>query len=45
MYVHGSEVQKYRARLFDFNFKIFDFLKWFKKDILGIINLLIKQKV
>ena len=27
MYVHGSEVQKYRARLFDFNFKIFDFLK------------------
>lgn len=36
MYVHGSEVQKYRARLFDFNFKIFDFLKWFKKDILVI---------
>jgi len=36
MYVHGSEVQKYGARMFEFNYKITDFLKWFKKDILVI---------
>lgn len=36
MYVHGSEVQKYRARMFEFNYKITDFLKWFKKDALVI---------
>jgi len=36
MYVHGSEVQKYGARMFEFNYKITDFLKWFKKDALVI---------
>lgn len=36
MYVHGSEVQGYRARMFEFNYKLTDFLKWFKKDALVI---------
>lgn len=36
MYVHGSEVQKYGARIFEFNYKISDFLKWIKKDALVI---------
>jgi len=36
MYVHGSEVQKYGARMFEFNYKFTDFLKWFKKDALVI---------
>lgn len=36
MYVHGSEVQKYGSRMFEFNYKISDFLKWFKKDVLVI---------
>jgi glycosyltransferase involved in cell wall biosynthesis len=36
MYVHGSEVQKYGARMFEFNYKLTDFLKWFKKDALVI---------
>ena len=36
MYVHGNEVQKYGARMFEFNFKVTDFLKWFKKDALVI---------
>jgi len=36
MYVHGSEVQKYGARIFEFRYRITDFLKWFKKDILVI---------
>ncbi len=34
MYVHGSEVQRYSSRMFDFNFRILDFVKWFKKDFL-----------
>lgn len=32
MYVHGSEVQKYSARLYEFNYRITDILKWLKKD-------------
>ncbi|MEA1786446.1 glycosyltransferase family 4 protein [Arenibacter sp. GZD96] len=36
MYVHGSEVQKYGARMFEFRFRLSDFLKWFKKDFLVI---------
>lgn len=36
MYVHGSEVQKYKARMFEFNYRFTDFLKWIKKDILVI---------
>lgn len=36
MYVHGSEVQKYRARMFEFNYQIKDVLRWFKKDVLVI---------
>lgn len=36
MYVHGSEVQKYGARMFDFNYRVSDFLKWYKKDVLVI---------
>tara|TARA_B100002051_G_C16710435_1_gene626322 strand:- start:740 stop:1801 length:1062 start_codon:yes stop_codon:yes gene_type:complete len=36
MYVHGSEVQKFTARMFDFNYNLDTFLKWIKKDILVI---------
>ena len=36
MYVHGSEVQKFTARKFDFNYNISTLLKWIKKDILVI---------
>ena len=36
MYVHGNEVQKYSARKYEFNFRISDFLKWVKKDIMVI---------
>lgn len=36
MYVHGSEVQKFLSRTFDFNLSASTFLKWFKKDILVI---------
>lgn len=36
MYVHGSEVQKFTARMFDFNYSFGTFLKWIKKDILVI---------
>lgn len=36
MYVHGSEVQRYGARMFEFNYKLADFLKWFKKDVFVI---------
>lgn len=32
MYVHGSEVQKYIARWYEFNYRVSDFLKWIKKD-------------
>ena len=32
MYVHGSEVQKYTARWYEFNYRISDVLKWIKKD-------------
>lgn len=32
MYVHGSEVQKYTARWYEFNYRISDILKWIKKD-------------
>lgn len=32
MYVHGNEVQKYSSRLFEFNYKLTDILKWVKKD-------------
>ena len=36
MYVHGSEVQKFGARMFDFSYKFDTFLKWIKKDFLVI---------
>lgn len=36
MYVHGSEVQKFSARMFDFTYNLDTFLKWIKKDILVI---------
>lgn len=36
MYVHGSEVQKYVSRLYEFNFRIIDCLKWIKKDVFVI---------
>jgi glycosyltransferase involved in cell wall biosynthesis len=36
MYVHGSEVQRFGSRMFDFSFKGSTFLKWFKKDVLVI---------
>ncbi len=32
MYVHGSEVQKYTARWYEFNYRISDILKWIKRD-------------
>ena len=32
-YVHGYEVQKYRSRKYEFNFRISDLLKWMKKDL------------
>src|SRR5690606_32944953 len=32
MYVHGSEVQKFTARMFDFNYSFGAFMKWIKKD-------------
>jgi glycosyltransferase involved in cell wall biosynthesis len=32
MYVHGSEVQKYTARWYEFNYRISDVLIWIKKD-------------
>ena len=35
-YVHGSEVQKYGARMFEFRYRFKDFLIWFKKDFLVI---------
>ncbi|MAB56794.1 MAG: hypothetical protein CL524_04505 [Aequorivita sp.] len=36
MYVHGSEVQKFTARMFDFNYSLDTFLRWIKKDLLVI---------
>ncbi len=36
MYVHGSEVQRYSTRMFEFNYKITDILKWIKKDVFVI---------
>lgn len=36
MYVHGVEVQKYGSRMFEFNYKFTDFLKWLRKDLLII---------
>lgn len=36
MYVHGSEVQKFTARMFDFNYSFDTLLKWIKKDILVV---------
>ena len=36
MYVHGSEVQRYTSRMYEFRFKITDVLKWIKKDIFVI---------
>lgn len=36
MYIHGNEVQRYSSRMFEFNYKLTDFLKWFKKDMLVI---------
>ncbi|ADY29184.1 glycosyl transferase group 1 [Cellulophaga lytica DSM 7489] len=35
-YVHGSEVQKYGSRIFEFRYRIKDFLIWLKKDFLVI---------
>ncbi len=32
VYVHGSEVQSYSARLYEFNFRVSDVFKWIKKD-------------
>jgi glycosyltransferase involved in cell wall biosynthesis len=32
MYIHGNEVQKYKARKYEYNYSIKETLKWFKKD-------------
>jgi len=36
VYVHGSEVQSYSARLYEFNFRVSEVLKWIKKDFFVI---------
>ena len=36
MYVHGSEVQRFAAYMFDFSYSLIPFLKWIKKDFLVI---------
>jgi glycosyltransferase involved in cell wall biosynthesis len=36
MYIHGNDVQKYGARMFEFRFTHTEFLKWFKRDAITI---------
>jgi len=36
MYIHGNEVQKYTSRIYEFNYRIKDVLKWIKKDVFVI---------
>lgn len=36
LYVHGSEVQKYTSRFYEFNYRPTDLLKWLKKDFWAI---------
>lgn len=36
MYIHGNDVQKYGARMYEFRFTLTELLKWFKRDTITI---------
>ena len=36
IFVHGNDVQKYTSRMYEFHYRLTDFLKWAKKDVMVI---------